>query len=199
MPIIGDPPVDEVEVRSETPSTQAPPRPESPVAGTGPPNRRRWWLWAAVLAILVGAAALVLVLSGDDDSTAPRGQAGTAPSGMPMMGGSGSAQAAIRTVEVELGEMYVRPSVTTVPAGEVKFVARNVGKVEHELMIERMPITMDGPGKPAEDAAMGMIEDMAPMHRGQMALRLKPGKYELFCNVPGHYAAGQRTTFTVTE
>ena len=199
MPIVGDPPVDEVEVPSETPTTQASPRPETRLAGTGPPRRKRWWLWAAALAVLVGAGALVLVLSGDDDSTAPGGQAVTAPSGMPMMGGSGSAQAAIRTVEVELGEMYVRPSVTTMPAGEVKFVARNVGKVEHELMVERMPIMMDGPGRPTEDAALGMIEDMAPMHRGQMALRLEPGKYELFCNVPGHYAAGQRTTFTVTE
>ena len=199
MPIVGDPPVDEVEVRSDTTSTQAPPRLDDHMAGTGPPRPKRWWLWAAALAVLVGAGALVLVLSGDDDSTAPRGTALTAPSGMPMMGGPGSARAAIRTVEVELGEMYVRPSAKTVPAGEVKFVARNVGKVEHELMVERMPIMMDGPGKPTEGAALGMIEDMAPMHRGQMALRLEPGKYELFCNVPGHYAAGQRTTFTVTE
>ena len=197
MPTVGDPPVDEAEVRSDTPSTQDLPRPEDRMAGTGPPRRKRWWLWAAALAVLVGAAALVVVLSGDGNSTAPRGQAGTSPSGMPMMGGPGSAQGAIRTVEVELGEMYVKPNLTTVPAGEVKFVARNVGKVEHELMVERMPIMMDGPGKPTEDAAMGMIEDMAPMHHGQMALRLKPGKYELFCNVPGHYAAGQKTTITV--
>ena len=199
MPTLGDPPVDEVKARSDTSSTQASPRPDARMAGTGPPRRKRWWLWAVALAILVGAAALVVVLSGDDDSTTPRRQAGPVPSGMPMMGGSGSARTAVRTVDVELGEMYVKPSVTTVSAGEVQFVARNVGKVEHELMVERMPIMMDGPGKPTEDAAMGMIEDMAPMHRGQMALRLEPGKYELFCNVPGHYAAGQRTTFTVTE
>ena len=28
---------------------------------------------------------------------------------------------------------------------------------------------------------------------------LKPGSYELVCHVPGHYAAGQKLPFTVTE
>ena len=31
-----------------------------------------------------------------------------------------------------------------------------------------------------------------------LTLNLKPGKYQLFCNVPGHYAAGQHIPFTVT-
>jgi uncharacterized cupredoxin-like copper-binding protein len=30
-------------------------------------------------------------------------------------------------------------------------------------------------------------------------MHLKPGKYMLFCNVQGHYAAGQHTVFTVTK
>lgn len=163
-----------------------------------PPKRRRPLPWIIALAVVVLAGALFLVLSGGDDAPAPRTESENAPSGMPMMSGSGAAQGAITTVAVELGEMYVKPSVSTVRAGKVKFVARNVGRVEHELMVERMPIQMNAPGMPTEDAAMGMIEEMGPMHGGQMTLRLTPGKYELFCNVPGHYAAGQRTTLTVT-
>ena len=31
-----------------------------------------------------------------------------------------------------------------------------------------------------------------------VTLELKPGSYVLFCNVSGHYAAGQHTPFTVT-
>jgi uncharacterized cupredoxin-like copper-binding protein len=31
-----------------------------------------------------------------------------------------------------------------------------------------------------------------------MTVNLKPGMYELFCNVPGHYAMGQHTMFKVT-
>jgi hypothetical protein len=36
--------------------------------------------------------------------------------------------------------MWVRPSTNSVPAGKVTFVARNMGHVTHELMVERMPI-----------------------------------------------------------
>ncbi len=42
-----------------------------------------------------------------------------------------------------------------------------------------------------------MIPDMGPGGSGRMTLNLRPGTYELFCNVPGHYAAGQHVTFTV--
>lgn len=164
----------------------------------GPPKRRWPLLWLAALAAIVVAGALFLVLSGDDDAATQRTTPGSAPSGMPMVGGSTASRGAASTVNVELGEMYVKPSVDTVEAGRITFVARNVGRVEHELMVERMPIKMDAPGMPTEDAAIGMIEEMPSMQRGRMTLRLTPGEYELFCNVQGHYAAGQRTTLTVT-
>ena len=34
---------------------------------------------------------------------------------------------------------------------------------------------------------------------GRMTLRLSPGTYMLFCNAPGHYAAGQHILFDVTK
>jgi uncharacterized cupredoxin-like copper-binding protein len=40
---------------------------------------------------------------------------------------------------------------------------------------------------------------MQPGGHGKLTLRLKPGRYMLFCNVPGHYAGGQHTVFTVTK
>jgi uncharacterized cupredoxin-like copper-binding protein len=58
---------------------------------------------------------------------------------------------------------------------------------------------MDGPGRPNEAAAQGMIEDMEPGASGRMTVKLTPGTYILFCNVPGHYAAGQHIRFTVTS
>jgi uncharacterized cupredoxin-like copper-binding protein len=105
---------------------------------------------------------------------------------------------ATRVLRVELGEWYVAPSVHALPAGRVTFRARNVGMVPHELMVERYPIKLDRSGTPVEAAAMGMVEDMAPMHgAGRMTLRLRPGRYELFCNLPGHYAADQHTVLRV--
>jgi uncharacterized cupredoxin-like copper-binding protein len=120
-----------------------------------------------------------------------------------MMGGktaaANAAPAGVHAIHVKLGEMWVRPQYTSVKAGKVTFAATNAGQVKHELMVERVPLKMDGPGRPNEDAALGMIEDLDPGKGGRMTLKLAPGTYVLFCNVPGHYAAGQHTRFTVTS
>jgi uncharacterized cupredoxin-like copper-binding protein len=125
------------------------------------------------------------------------GQMGGAMSGR-ATGPAASGTSSIPVVSSTLGEYYIHPNMTTVPAGKIEFTARNVGKVEHELMVERMPIKMDAPGQPNEDAAQGMIQDMAPGESGKMTLNLKAGMYMLFCNVEGHFAAGQYTMLRVT-
>ena len=162
-------------------------------------------LLLALVAFGAAMAAIVLAVSNDDNSpTGPlmgSGSASSAVSGGAMMGsasGGRAAPAGVHTVRVKLGEMWVRPQYTSVQAGKVTFVTQNVGKLEHELMVERAPIAMEGPGRPTEEAAQGMIEDMEPGEGGQMTLNLKPGSYALFCNVAGHYAAGQHVRFTVT-
>jgi uncharacterized cupredoxin-like copper-binding protein len=152
-------------------------------------------------------AILVAVLADDDGGNGvanmrgPSGSSGPAMAGG-MMGNRAAASpapAGVRTVQVQLGEMWVRPQYTSVQAGKVTFVARNTGQAVHELMVERTPIKFDSPGRPTEDAAIGMIEDMEPGMSGRITLKLAAGTYNLFCNVPGHYAAGQHTRFTVTE
>jgi uncharacterized cupredoxin-like copper-binding protein len=176
---------------------------------------------AALAALAGGVIALALSGAIGNGTTVVRmpmngngGANGASPSNMPMNGGSsnmpmnGAAGAGAKTaapstsahpvVNSTLGEYYIHPSVSSVPAGKVTFTAKNVGQVTHELMIERMPMKMDGPMQPNEDAAQGMIADMAPGESGKMTLNLKPGMYMLFCNVGGHYAAGQHTTFRVT-
>lgn len=162
-------------------------------------------LVASVFAVLASVAAIAVALANKSNTTQMVVR-GTAPAsrpaaGMPggaMMGGAGGA-ATSRTINVQLGEMYAHPSASSITAGKVTFVAHNVGKLTHELMIERMPIKMEAAGKPVEKAAQGMVDDMMPGDSGKMTLKLKPGTYMLFCNVPGHYAAGQHTVFTVTK
>jgi len=133
------------------------------------------------------------------------GSAGTTHGSMMGVGRHGSftaqevAAAAHRTVYVQLGEYWAAPAVSSVKAGDVTFVAKNVGQVPHELMVERMPIKMDAPMKPNEDAAQGMIDDMTKGQSGHMTLRLSPGTYMLFCNAPGHYEMGQHIVFRVTK
>jgi uncharacterized cupredoxin-like copper-binding protein len=169
----------------------------------------------AALAIAIGALVVALANRSDSNSMM-NGNAvtGTTSNGTGMMGsatGSGMmrgrgtfissqiAAAATGTVYVNLGDFWAQPAVTSVRAGKVTFIAENTGQMPHELMIERAPIKMTAPNQPNEDAAQGMIDDMTSGQSGRMTVRLTPGNYVLFCNITGHYAAGQHTTFTVTK
>ena len=178
-------------------------------------------LLLSILALALAAGAFVVSLTkGSDNATptgstpasgaaaiAPRTMMGGSASGAMMMGAGrhGSftsaqmAAAAHATIYTQLGDYWVAPTVTSVRAGKVTFIAKNVGRIPHELMIERMPMKFDAPMRPNEDAAQGMIDDMNTGQSGRMTVRLKPATYMLFCNAPGHYAAGQHIAFTVTK
>ena len=169
----------------------------------------------SVVALALGGAALILALAnGSSTSGGMMNGAGagsmmgsTGQSGGSMMAGVGAhgrftseqmAAAAKGTVYVQLGDYWAAPTVGSIRAGKVTFIAKNVGQVPHELMVERMPMKFDSPMHPNEDAAQGMIDDMEPGQSGRMTVRLSPGTYMLFCNAPGHYAAGQHIMLRAT-
>ena len=162
----------------------------------------------SVVALILGISALVVAFIANGKSNngnsvtraaAPVAATGGGTGAMPGGMANGGTAAQPGLVRVTLGDMWVRPNVTSVPAGKVTFVASNMGHLPHELMVERTPLKMEGPGKPVESAAQAMMDDMQPGQSGKMVVRLKPGNYQLFCNVPGHYAAGQHVNFTVTK
>ena len=104
-------------------------------------------------------------------------------------------------VTVKLKEFKVIPSVTTVKAGKVTFVVSNVGKINHEMVVVK---TIVPPGKLKENAEhevseRGAVGEAVVDHgkTGRVTLTLKPGKYQLLCNLPSHYTAGQYIGFTV--
>lgn len=147
---------------------------------------------AVGFAVVASIVALVVGLEKSTNTTtvtAPsRAPAPTAPKPV----------ATSRTVGVQLGEMFVRPSATSISAGKVTFAIHNGGQLMHEMFVERAPIKLDGPGKPNEAATIGRLEDVKPGAGGRVTVNLRPGTYELFCNLPGHYAAGQHTIIKVT-
>jgi uncharacterized cupredoxin-like copper-binding protein len=171
-------------------------------------------------ALALGIGAIVIALSNGSDNTGMMGSTsvgaagpaqstgmmGSTTSGGMMMGAGGHGKFTSAMVSasdhgkvyVQLGDYWVAPAVSSISAGKVTFIANNAGRLPHELMVERMPMKFDSPMHPNEDAAQGMIEDMDPGKTGRMTMHLKPGTYMLFCNLPGHYVAGQHTTFNVT-
>jgi uncharacterized cupredoxin-like copper-binding protein len=162
----------------------------------------------AALALSIGALVVAFGAKNDTPGVMSPGTMTGSGAQSSMMAGSGGhgrftsammAAAAHGKVYVQLGDYWAGPAVPSVRSGAVTFVAKNVGRVPHELMVERMPMKFDAPMQPDEGAAQGMIEDMDPGDSGRMTMSLEPGSYMLFCNVAGHYAAGQHMTFAVTK
>jgi uncharacterized cupredoxin-like copper-binding protein len=102
--------------------------------------------------------------------------------------------------------MRVAASTHTVPAGDVTFAVTNASKVMvHEMVVapiksEKSALPYDKAGqKVDEDAAghLGEVAELEPGKKGSVTLNLKPGRYILFCNMPGHYVLGMWTLITV--
>lgn len=107
------------------------------------------------------------------------------------------------TLKVEGGEMYLKPTTFTAPAGDVTFEFTNAGKVEHELIVLKTDAAVGSlkpgdDGRVSEDESVGEVSETPAGETKSETINLKPGKYLLVCNIPGHYAAGMRATLVVT-
>lgn len=106
--------------------------------------------------------------------------------------------------------LYASPS--TVPSGNVTFVATNVGGLTHEFLV--LPAPRDGVGtrvtgvngKINESTSLGEASTscgrgagsgISPGTTSWVTLHLSPGNYELLCDEPWHYANGMYQGFTV--
>lgn len=92
------------------------------------------------------------------------------------------------------------------PAGEVDFAVTNRGPDAHEFIVvrkaadrPRLPLRADGLTVNEEKIAhreVGSLEPSDPTTR-HLTVDLKPGTYEMFCNMDGHYMAGMHHQFVV--
>jgi uncharacterized cupredoxin-like copper-binding protein len=92
-----------------------------------------------------------------------------------------------------------------IAAGEVRLLVHNRGPDMHELIVVRMS-SVDLPLRPdaatvdeegLEPLTVGALEPGPPGSVRELDMRLRPGRYELFCNMAGHYLGGMSATFTV--
>ena len=112
------------------------------------------------------------------------------------------------------GRMMLHAYPQSIAAGTVSLRVVNHGTRSHELVV--LPLaagqsvgtravgsdkTVDETGSLGEasaDCAAGAGEGIRPGGAGWVTLTLAPGRYELLCNLPGHYAAGMFTELDVT-
>jgi uncharacterized cupredoxin-like copper-binding protein len=111
------------------------------------------------------------------------------------------------------GMMRLVVDRASVPAGRVSFVAQNVGGDVHELVV--LPLATGRPagaralgandrvsetgslGEASRSCGAGAGEGIEPGAAGWVTLDLKPGRYELVCNLRGHYRAGMYAELVV--
>lgn len=93
------------------------------------------------------------------------------------------AKPAATKVPVSETEFKITLASTDLKAGEITFEAKNDGKIPHDLAIK-------GTSDKTELIAAGGT--------AELKVTLKAGKYELYCTVPGHEAAGMKLNITVS-
>lgn len=111
------------------------------------------------------------------------------------------------------GGMRMTADRSAVAHGTVSFLVTNWGSISHELVILPLPenqipgtrpIGGDGTidesgslGEASNTCADGAGQGILPGASGWVTVTLPPGRYELVCNLPGHYEAGMYTQLTV--
>jgi len=105
-------------------------------------------------------------------------------------GGSGASGPAAKPTRVEItaSDLKFEPKDVTVKAGEITFAVRNTGSVEHNFLVE------DQAGQP-----LARIANIPIGRTEQVTATLRPGRYPIICNLPGHKEAGMTGTLTVTS
>lgn len=127
---------------------------------------------AATFGLLVGLLTTTVTNTDGSGSVA---HAGTAAVAVP------AAQAAPVTLDVELGDMYIKPSNVTVPAGaDITVHVTNKGNQQHTLALQ-------GASTPLIDAGASTT-----LHWGKLSQST-----QAWCIVPGHKDAGMLMNITV--
>lgn len=118
------------------------------------------------------------------------------------------------TALVASAAMGLKADRVTVPHGTVSFRVTNAGTVNHEMVI--LPLAASaaigtrpfgGKAKVDEAGSLGEAtsaggtdgdEGIVPGASAPLTVTLRPGQYEIVCNMMGHYVSGMFEKLTVT-
>lgn len=132
-----------------------------------------------------------------------------------MMSSSGNGPYGPAMMRPGMGMMRIFANPATVPAGPVSLRARNTGMMIHEVMVlplgaRRSPgqLAIGANGQVDEAASLAEAsrscgpddgDGILPATMGWTTVTLTPGRYELLCNIAGHYGAGMYTELDVVS
>src|SRR3954447_26675471 len=97
-------------------------------------------------------------------------------------------------VRVTLDEYAITPQDVSVPSGRVELVARNIGRLTHNLQIEVPPKDPD-----AQTETLGETPTAQPGTTVDATVYLKPGTYLMRCTLANHDDLGMTGTLVVRK
>ena len=138
------------------------------------------------LRVTAATALALIALAGCGEEDRPPAEPPAPAAESPDPRGEQEGRAGGLAVEADPGGAPVfRPESLRTDAGRVALELVNPSTTAHSLCVEA-----------AEQAVLGCTGTFSG-DRGTLRLRLQPGSYTLFCNVPGHRAAGMQGTLAV--
>jgi uncharacterized cupredoxin-like copper-binding protein len=112
-------------------------------------------------------------------------------------------------VDVTLRDFKVKVSTHAVRSGRVVLHIDNHGPSTHELNLDRtdlpsgsLPLQADGLTVDEKSPRLHRIDSVEQLNLGEsgdLAVRLRPGHYVLYCNLEGHYLGGMHASFDVVS
>jgi plastocyanin len=150
--------------------------------GSGPDKRGGRALMALSGALCIGAFVALLATTEKEhpreEAKAEAAEKAKEPAPAGTQTGGGAVAVSEREYSIKLA------GGTTVKAGKSTFDVKNDGKIQHDLAVE-------GPGG----------EEKTPLidagKAAKLDVDLEPGKYKLYCTVPGHEQLGMKTEVSV--
>ena len=121
-------------------------------------------------------------------------------------GGTASSAPAGNVVQVNERDFAISLSPKRIAAGSVVFHVANHGPDRHEFIVVRvpnggLPLRADGITISEEKLTPVTAGALEPAESGalrDLSLKLRPGRYEVFCNMSGHFMAGMHAMLVVT-
>ena len=97
-----------------------------------------------------------------------------------------------RTIGLKLDEYRIRPQEASAPAGDLRLIVRNRGRLTHNVAIETIP--SDPEDKPT---VLFRTDTVHPGQRAETRVALRPGHYRMICLIANHSYLGQFGTLVV--
>jgi uncharacterized cupredoxin-like copper-binding protein len=95
-------------------------------------------------------------------------------------------------LRVRLDEYKITPQNVSVPAGRLQIIARNDGRLTHNLRIELPPKDPD-----EQTRQLGGTPTAHPGQTVRATVTLRPGKYRITCTIANHDDLGMYGTLIV--